>query len=794
MDKLIVLNLGQGNLLQGFPTITAQLWESVSPELTPMQFTGSLPAVPNLQTNYQRWQILYESLYKNLAWRTRANHPEFEIDDDDEEISHVSYSEFQEVSENLQTQLNHWLSANSFLTIERKLRTYLTPIDEIRLIIVTQDNITLKLPWCLWEFLSDYPKVEISLGQPEYARSFKETKKRINKIKILSILGDSTGIDIERDRQILKQLPDAEITFLIEPKSPELNEELWKSAWDILFFAGHSSSQGKGCIQINPSESLTVDQLKYALKKAIANGLKLAIFNSCDGLKLARDLADLHLPQVIVMREPIPDRVAQEFLKHFLASFSQGNSLYLSVREAREKLQGLEVEFPCATWLPVICQNPAETPFTWQELYTKKNPIQLLPNRHQLRLILFASTVNTLLISIIRFLGLLSPIELSAFDFLMRSRLPEQPDNRLLVVTVTPEDIQSQDLEPRFGSLSDTSLSKLLTKLSQYKPIAIGLDVYRDYPSRKPELSQQLRQNPFLIGICKRPDTKDDPTGTLPPPEIPPSQLGFSDFVRDGDGAVRRHLLFLSANTPSRCSAAYAFSTKLAFRYLYTKKIEPKFTPDKNLQLGTKILPSIGDRTGGYQPIDAAGSQILINYRAVPDPRDIAQRVTLQDILNDKVNPQAIQNRIVLIGIVDPSAGDYWPTPYGAGSSQQLAGVLVQAHMTSQIISHVLDQRPLLWVWSGASELAWIFAWGLVGGTIAWRFSQQKITGTVIFTTALAQLTVGIALYTICWVLINSGGWIPLLPTAFTLFLTNGTVLILGWNLNLKNHQKHNNT
>ena len=66
---------------------------------------------------------------------------------------------------------------------------------------------------------------------------------------------------------------------------------------------------------------------------------------------------------MIVMREPVPDRVAQEFLKYFLQAFARGDTLYLSVREARERLQGLENQFPCATWLPVICQNPAEEPF-----------------------------------------------------------------------------------------------------------------------------------------------------------------------------------------------------------------------------------------------------------------------------------------------------------------------------------------------------------------------------------------------------------------------------------------------
>lgn len=71
------------------------------------------------------------------------------------------------------------------------------------------------------------------------------------------------------------------------------------------------------------------------------------------------------------MREPVPDAIAQEFLKHFLTAFASGKSFYLSVREAREKLQSLEQYFPCASWLPVICQNPAEIPPTWESLHQR---------------------------------------------------------------------------------------------------------------------------------------------------------------------------------------------------------------------------------------------------------------------------------------------------------------------------------------------------------------------------------------------------------------------------------------
>jgi GTP-binding protein EngB required for normal cell division len=123
---------------------------------------------------------------------------------------------------------------------------------------------------------------------------------------------------------------------------------------------------------INRQESLTITDLKLALQKAIDRGLRLAIFNSCDGLGIARDLAQLQIPEIIVMREPVPDFVAQEFLKHFLSSFSNGQSLYLAVREARERLQGLENLFFCASWLPVICQNIAEVPSKWTQLFINK--------------------------------------------------------------------------------------------------------------------------------------------------------------------------------------------------------------------------------------------------------------------------------------------------------------------------------------------------------------------------------------------------------------------------------------
>jgi len=244
---------------------------------------------------------------------------------------------------------------------------------EIRVIIQTEDTLLKKLPWHEWDLFADrYTNAEVAVGATEFEKPILPGKSDI--LKILVILGNSEGIDTGPDRQTLEDIRSSQvdINFLVEPNKTEISNELWKNKWNILCFSGHSSSQDKtGQIFINRTDSLTIQELKYGLKKAIdRGGLQLAIFNSCDGLKLAEDLADLNIPQVILMREPVMDKVAHAFLTGFLDEFSKGESLYLAVRHARERLieLGYDNEFPGCSWLPVIFQNPAVKPPTWKEL------------------------------------------------------------------------------------------------------------------------------------------------------------------------------------------------------------------------------------------------------------------------------------------------------------------------------------------------------------------------------------------------------------------------------------------
>ncbi|MBW4510476.1 MAG: CHAT domain-containing protein [Scytonematopsis contorta HA4267-MV1] len=367
MSQSVIINLGHGDFSKGFPIVTVQIWKENTPFRE--QFTGSLPAAPHIVNLYRDWQQLYHSLcsHSQLLWGCRLAAKKGSL-------TNISVDNFDDLCEKLKLNINAWLTAAEFITIDRQLRTRLDPRKEVRVIIESNDKLVRQLPWHCYNFFKDYPYAEIGFARLEYQSltSLKNTPEfRRNKIRILAILGDRDGIDSQKEIQMLKQLKDADVVFVENPLRHQLDELLWDSVgWDILFFVGHSETEGEtGRFYINENEtnnSLTPEKLEEALKAAIDNGLQLAIFNSCDGLGLANALEKLHIPTVIVMREPVPNIVAEEFFLHFMEAFALRRlSLYLSLQQARRKLQRLEDNCPGVSWLPAICVNPAAELPSW---------------------------------------------------------------------------------------------------------------------------------------------------------------------------------------------------------------------------------------------------------------------------------------------------------------------------------------------------------------------------------------------------------------------------------------------
>lgn len=717
-------------------------------------------------------------------------------------------------ADELRDRFRGWLNAESFQVIDRRLREELNRRDVIRFLIRT-DNIYLqKLPWHEWDFFERYPNAEVAFSASDYESTDYESiplhtqLPSTETVRILAILGHREGINLDSDRHILEQLPHATVEFLVEPDRQQVSDRLWEQSWDILFFAGHSETDGEtGRIYINPTDSLTLSDLKYGLRKAIDHGLQLAIFNSCDGLGLIQELQPLHIPHMIVMREPVTDQVAEIFLKYFLEYFAAGESLYLAERHARERLQGLEHQFPCASWLPIIYQHPLVTPPDWFSLrgntaqatapadlvYISRPPSPQISTRKRLVMsnlqVLGLSLSVALLVMIVRFVGLLQPLELNAYDHLMRSRPIETIDDRILVVEVTQDDVNQRGGYP----LDDATLAQAVDILQPFSPVAIALDMHRHRPrgNGRQALIQQFQRHPNLFTVCAFDQPDQD---YAPPPELSPDQLitqvGFSNLVIDAnpaqpltvssigqlvpiDGsAVRRHLLSYEpdlAPTRSPCITPYSLSFQLGHRFMQAKGIAPiVVTGRDDWKLGSVVFHPLPHRFSGYQSLEGDSTQIMLNYRTAQP----GQKVSLNQVLQGDVNADIVTDRIVLVGYTASVARDAVETPLGS-----MSGVWVHAHMVSQLLSSVLDGRPLIWAlphWRALQwgDGLWIIIWSLISGLLARRLLRSPILVGLM----IAGLVGG--LYYICLMALNQGGWLPIIPTAMSVFLTVSVVVI----------------
>ncbi|MEH2439512.1 CHASE2 domain-containing protein [Nostoc sp.] len=368
-------------------------------------------------------------------------------------------------------------------------------------------------------------------------------------------------------------------------------------------------------------------------------------------------------------------------------------------------------------------------------------------------------TVFLIIVVIARLCGLLQNFELMTLDTFLRLRPLEKTDDKVVIVGIDEKDIRSLKNYP----ISDRELAKLIKKIQKYKPIAIGLDIVRDLsvePGHK-ELVQVFQDYKNIIGIEKI--LPPDPI--FAPPQLPPKQIGFSDIVADKDSQYRRYLLLTPSpqnpNNPQQYK--YSFGLQLAKAYLSAQNIniENGIVDESTIRFKTTEITAFSSNSGGYVNEDDSGLKILINFRNSSKPFNI---LSLNDIKNDNFNPNLLQDKIVLIGIVATSVPDLVNTSAIATQqiSGQIYGVEFHAHACSQIINAVMNGRPLLKVWSDEWEYLWIIVWGCYPIIIFWLTQS-------LWKNLLAVVVVTFALFGIGYLLILSGWWIPIGASLLTL-------------------------
>ena len=751
MNKATI-SLGQGCLRSGFALITMQLWNQDGQLIVKQQ--GSLIANPKLAELYQQWRSLYLAYYRSAPLR-------IEIVEDEHPLN-FSRQEFDRLCQQLQDCLNSWLDNPSFFDIRWCLGIHLQPKEELQIVIETQTPLARDIPWHLWNFLQDYPLAEIALSLPAYKQTSSIKNSHSSKIKVLGAIGNPLENELETDKAIIQQIPQIQAEFLDRPTAAKFKHKIREKDWDIFFFAGHSYSEAEtGTIINQEDDTIELSTIEAAFKYSITRGLKLAIFNSCDGLGLAWSLAKLNIPQTIVMSQPIADRVAQEFLKHFLTAIAAGKSTYLAVRQARENLKDLEDEYPCASWLPTICQNPAASALEWHNLPTRDRHKFGSKNILKTTTIALAVTAFTI---ITRSLSLWQEIELKTYDWLMRMQTKSPIDNRFLLVTIDEADIQYQDRQglDRRGSLGDEALLQALTKLDLHQPQAIALDVYHDFPF-EPKLAEKIADI-NLIGACEIAQSEINPYSIAPPPGIPLERVGFTDFPIDPDNVVRRQFLFMDSTVA--CPTDTSFALQVALNYLaQTSNVSLEFTDRGEAKIGNVIFPRLAHNSGGYQlpKEEALGYQVLFNYPAIRFPQ-----ISLRDLLEEGSDAQLadlVRNKIVLIGAGTTSKDSHVVSHSTSLANQKIPGVDIHARTICRIINAVEKNAPLLWWWTQPQEYLWIAAWSGVGGMVV-LYSNSKYRLIILFLFSLG-VEAGITIF-----LFIQCGWIPFVPAAFALFST----------------------
>ncbi len=425
---------------------------------------------------------------------------------------------------------------------------------------------------------------------------------------------------------------------------------------------------------------------------------------------------------------------------------------------------------------------------------------------------LFASLGVLALIGMVRTQGGFQTAELATYDFFMNKRFPENWDERVVVIGASEDDLAEL---LKNDEIPDQTLNKLLDNLvKNYKPRIIGLDIFRDRPIGRPEspitastehddLVSYIKQHEEIVATCKNKKSLAIP-GVKPPKDIPSEQLSFGDVVGDEQTGkeneqtekppIRRQLLRMPPEEKAACTAEYALSYQVATKYLQAEGYAPNWNNNyltfENKKKGLMIpINPMGDvfwtekgPTVGYQNYDQAGYQMLINYRAIDDPKKNPERLSLDKFLSNQAKNQApsvdenlkrkIENNIVIIGYTSNEGennSDIHYTPI----DPKMPGVVLQAHMVSQLVSAVVGGRKLIWYWTPEVEAVWILVWAFLSGFMTWRTQWR-------WSLALT-LVIPFLLFGICWVFFLQAGWVPFVPTVLAVVFTSGVLWVADW-------------
>lgn len=477
-----------------------------------------IPYTETLTAHYHSWQKAYLAYYRSLSsdMRGRAESGVGKMPDRDWRAELVKEEAM------LLAEFNRWLKHEklnkirdviSRCAIEVQAERKSKQKDEsafVNLFITChpgeESSLDLaKLPWEGWEVgrefneLMDGQTIRIA-RKPTSIQAGTVKRPRRDRLRVLAIFGDDTQLDFKSEKAELNKVSGAYIRIVDRHSCPatiDLQEYICREiadseGWDILFFAGHSNEARvvNGELSIAPGKALMIHEIAPQLKAAKEQGLQFAIFNSCKGLDIANALIELGLSQVAIMREPIHNSVAEQFLIAFLKAMINREDVHSAVLFACEQFKDSRITYPSAHLIPSLFRHPNAELFRlphWQHSLRR-----FLPRRKQ-----------AIALSIFAFLSLLPPVQ----QALIQSRQVAQiayrelrqqvatPKPPILLVQIDQKAAETLDARKVYP-IDRAYVARLIQRAQTIQPEVIGIDYIFDSPEEEedPALRQQIQQ------------------------------------------------------------------------------------------------------------------------------------------------------------------------------------------------------------------------------------------------------------------------------------------------------------
>ncbi len=271
--------------------------------------------------------------------------------------------------------------------------------------------------------------------------------------------------------------------------------------------------------------------------------------------------------------------------------------------------------------------------------------------------------------------GWLQGLELSAYDTLLTWQEAGERSDRVVLVTTTESDIN------RFSyPIKDEDLAAVLARVFSAAPKAVGVDLYRDLPMPPGHEALQAiqRAQDNLYWVFKLPDEGN--SGVPAPTALRDTgREVLADNVTDAGGVVRRALLLAADERSGRNWRTMGVT--LAERFT-----GQRLRPDgEDLAIGAGRIPLVDQPYGPYARVDAAGYQMLFDYRG---GHRRFREISFAEILDNPALAEGLRDRVVLVGTAALSIKDHFATPFstGWGGEGPLMGIALHAHIADQLI------------------------------------------------------------------------------------------------------------